>query len=215
MRVKDNPGHSSVTGTSRNDFFPGCFLASGFLSGKNRRIPIGSYRFQKGPAGDRLENYRNCPKTSDRNPAAKNQSKTARKRSEAAKTGGIRHGNRRNRPAFRGSGNWIDRPGELSLERDTIDKTERSVQDQTQGKCEATVVNLSSIWCRINRAILEKLSVLFDEEPRWPRHEPLRPHVGRSAPNRPVQGKRPRDGASVQAPSSPQAAWAHARRSRM
>ena len=105
------PGHSSVTGTSRNDFFPGCFLAPGFLSGKNRRTPIGSYRFQKGPAGDRLENDRNCPKTSDRNPAAKNQSKTARKRSEAAKTGGIRHGNRRNRPAFRGSGNWIDRPG--------------------------------------------------------------------------------------------------------
>ena len=110
----NHPGHSSVTGTSRNDFFPGCFLASGFLSGKNRRIPIGSYRFQKGPAGDRLENYRNCPKTSDRNPAAKNQSKTARKRSEAAKTGGIRHGNRRNRPAFRGSGNWIDRPGSIN-----------------------------------------------------------------------------------------------------
>ena len=109
--MKNLPGHSSVTGTSRNDFFPGCFLASGFLSGKNRRTPIGSYRFQKGPAGDRLENYRNCPETSDRNPAAKNQSKTARKRSEAAKTGGIRHGNRRNRPAFRGSGNWIDRPG--------------------------------------------------------------------------------------------------------
>ena len=97
--------HSSVTGTSRNDFFPGCFLAPGFLSGQNRRIPIGSYRFQKVPAGDRLENYRNCPKTSDRNPAAKNQSKTARKRSEAAKTGGIRHGNRRNQPAFWGSGN--------------------------------------------------------------------------------------------------------------
>ena len=90
------PGHSFVTGTSRNDFFPGCFLAPGFLSGKNRRIPIGSYRFQKSPAGDRLESYRNCPKTSDRNPAAKNQSKTARKGSEAVKTGGIRHGNRRN-----------------------------------------------------------------------------------------------------------------------
>ena len=106
-----SPGHSSVTGTSRNDFFPGCFLAPGFLSRQNRRIPIGSYRFQKGPAGDRLEKYRNCPKTSDRNPAAKNQSKTARKRSEAVKTGGIQHGNRRNRPAFLGSGNWIDRPG--------------------------------------------------------------------------------------------------------
>ena len=112
-RRRDNiyPGHSSVTGTSRNDFFPGCFLAPGFLSGQNRRIPIGSYRFQEGPTGDRLENYRNCPKTSDRNPAAKNQSKTARKRSEAAKTGGIRHRNRQNRPAFWGSGNWIDRSG--------------------------------------------------------------------------------------------------------
>ena len=107
------PGHWSVTGTNRNDFFPSCFLAPGFLSGQNRRIPIGSYRFQKGPAGDRLESYRNCPKTSDRNPAAKNQSKTAQKRSEAAKTGWIRHGNRRNRPAFWGSGNWIDRPGML------------------------------------------------------------------------------------------------------
>ena len=95
-----DPGHSSVTGTSRNDFFPGCFLAPGFLSGKNRRIPIDSYRFQKGPARDRLESYRNCPKTSDRDPGAKNQSKTARKRSEAAKTGGIRYRNRRNRPAF-------------------------------------------------------------------------------------------------------------------
>ena len=95
--------------------FLAVFLPPDSCPEKNRRVPIGSYRFQKGPAGDRLENYRNCPKTSDRNPAAKNQSKTARKRSEAAKTGGIRHGNRRNRPAFRGSGNWIDRPGKLFL----------------------------------------------------------------------------------------------------
>lgn len=55
---------------------------------------------------------------------------------------------------------------ELCLERDTIDKTEHSIQDQTQGKYEVTVVNLSSIWCRINRAILGKLSAWFDEEPR-------------------------------------------------
>ena len=78
LSVHGVSGHSSVTGTSRNDFFPGCFLAPGFRSdffGENWRIPIGSYRFQKGPAGDRLENYRNCPKKSDRNPAAKNQSK--------------------------------------------------------------------------------------------------------------------------------------------
>ena len=94
------PGHWSVTGTSRNDFFPGCFLTPGFLSGQNRRIPIGSYRFQKVPAEDRLENDRNSPKTYDKNPATKKQSKTARKQPEAAKTGGIRQGKCRNRAGF-------------------------------------------------------------------------------------------------------------------
>ena len=97
------PGHSSVTGTSRNDFFPGCFLAPGFLSGQNRRIPIGSYRFQKGPGGDRLENYRIVRK----HPTGIWRQRTSRKR--------LGNGQKRRKPAgsdteIAGTGRFFEVP---------------------------------------------------------------------------------------------------------
>ena len=100
-------GRWSVNGIRWNDFFPGCFFASGFRSdffGQNRRIPVGSHRFHQVPAEDRLKDDRNFPKQkSDRNPEAKNLVENigiGENQRKSVKTGGIRQETRWNPVGF-------------------------------------------------------------------------------------------------------------------